>query len=125
VSSESGASRARGLRGVVITTLAGRTKVIAFGSESSRKLKARTVGYPPQSATGLSRLVLAEPASRERLHRSLSRGRKAVHRVAAVTEGKIDRPYPGRTMVSERAGQRDPANDLCVRYHFVLGGMAS
>ena len=79
MSSESGASRARGLRGVVITTLAGRTKVIAFGSESSRKLKARTVGYPPQSATGLSRLVLAEPASRERLHCSLSRGRKAVH----------------------------------------------
>jgi hypothetical protein len=31
-------------------------------------------------------------------------------------------PYPGLTMVSERAGQRDPANDLCVRDHFVLGG---
>ena len=111
-----------GAKGGVITTLAGRTKVIAFGSESSRKLKARTVGYPPQSATGLSRLVLAEPASRERLHRSLSRGRKAVHRVTAVTEGKIDRPYPGRAMVSESAEQRDPANDLCVRDHFVLGG---
>jgi hypothetical protein len=56
------------------------------------------------------------------MHRSLSRGRTAVHWVTAVTEGKIDRPYPGLTMVSERAGQRDPANDLCVRDHFVLGG---
>ena len=113
-----------GAKGVVIT-LAGRSEVIESDREGSRisaKLKARTVGYPPQSATGLSRLVLAEPASRERLHRSLSRGRKAVHRVTAVTEGKIDRPYPGLTMVSERAGQRDPANDLCVRDHFVLGG---
>ena len=77
------------------------------------KLKARTVGYPPQSATGLSRLV---PASRERLHRSLSRGRKAVHRVTAVTEGKIDRPYPGRAMVSESAEQRVQSSSHGLQY---------
>jgi hypothetical protein len=66
--------------------------------------------------------VLAESTASERMHRSLSRGRTAVHWVTAVTEGKIDRPYPGLNIVSQRAGQRDPANDLCVRDHFVLGG---
>ena len=54
--------------------------------------------------------------------RSLWGSRKARHRVMAGAEGKIDLPYPGLAMVSERAGQRDPAHDLRVRDCFVLGG---
>ena len=60
--------------------------------------------------------ILAEPTARERLHRSLSRGRKAVHRVTAVTEGKIDRPYPGRAMVSESAEQRVQSSSHGLQY---------
>ena len=71
---------------------------------------------PGPPAPGLSRLVLAEPTASERIHRSLSRCRKAVHWVTAVTEGKIDRPYPGLTMVLESAEQRVQSSSHGLQY---------
>jgi len=62
-----------------------------------------------------------EPASGKCLHGGFARSREAMRRVAAITEGKIDRPYPGPAIVSERAEQRDPADDLVADDHFVLG----
>ena len=41
------------------------------------------------------------PASGERLYGGFARGLEAVRRIAAVTEGKIDRPYPRLAMVSQ------------------------
>ena len=60
--------------------------------------------------------VLAESTASERMHRSLSRGRTAVHWVTAVTEGKIDRPYPGLTMVLESAEQRVQSSSHGLQY---------
>jgi hypothetical protein len=77
---------------------------------------------PPRSAIELLRLGLAEPAASECLHRRVACGLEAMHRIMAVTKGKIDRPYPRLVMVSERVRLRDTAHDLCVRDHFVLGG---
>src|SRR3954465_2254596 len=88
------------------------------------QLTGAAVSIMPGESNVFACSTLPVPASGERLNCGLARSFEAMRRIVPFMDGKIDRPYPGPPMVSKSAEQRNPADDLAVRDHFVLGGIS-